>query len=160
MKKIIRLITKAFFVNILTLLSMTSITLAQGSPLTNLKIDITGLRSGSGGVELMLFDKNHATDFPTKPDAAISRQYLELNNKKEIQFIVPKLPAGEYAAFAYHDENSDHNINTNLIGIPKEGYGASQKAKNRFGPPKYADARFIISASDTESTSIQVQIDY
>jgi uncharacterized protein (DUF2141 family) len=33
------------------------------------------------------------------------------------------------------------------MGIPKEGYGASNDAKVTFGPPKYEDARFVLKGN-------------
>ena len=39
-----------------------------------------------------------------------------------------------------HDENDNKKLDTNLIGIPKEGFGYSKDAMGRFGPPKFDDA--------------------
>jgi uncharacterized protein (DUF2141 family) len=33
-------------------------------------------------------------------------------------------------------------MDTNLMGIPREGVGASNDAKGHFGPPKFAAAAF------------------
>lgn len=53
-----------------------------------------------------------------------------------------ELPFGEYAISVFHDENENDEVDTNWIGIPKEGVGASNNAKGRMGPPKYEDAKF------------------
>jgi hypothetical protein len=38
-------------------------------------------------------------------------------------------------------ENSNGKLDTNFVGIPREGVGASNDAKGHFGPPKFdADA--------------------
>jgi uncharacterized protein (DUF2141 family) len=50
-----------------------------------------------------------------------------------------------YAAAAFHDENSDKKVNSNFIGIPKEGIGVSNNVKGRFGPLKFDDAKFTFS---------------
>lgn len=56
---------------------------------------------------------------------------------------VPNVPAGDYAAQAFHDENNNENVDQNFIGIPKEGVGFSRDARIVFGPPKWRDAHFI-----------------
>ena len=51
------------------------------------------------------------------------------------------VPAGSYAIAAMHDENGNGELDTILVGMPTEGYGASRNAHGTFGP-KYEDARF------------------
>ena len=41
-----------------------------------------------------------------------------------------------------HDENDNHKLDTNWIGIPTEGYGTSRDAVGKFGPPSFKDAAF------------------
>ena len=62
------------------------------------------------------------------------------NGKAHVEFT--ELPFGEYAISAYHDEDTDQELDTNWLGIPKEGTGASNDAKGKMGPPKYEDAKF------------------
>jgi uncharacterized protein (DUF2141 family) len=46
---------------------------------------------------------------------------------------------------AFHDENSNGKMDTNFVGKPREGVGASNNAKGHFGPPKFDDAAFRYS---------------
>jgi uncharacterized protein (DUF2141 family) len=41
-----------------------------------------------------------------------------------------------------HDENDNGKMDTDWMGIPKEGYGATRDAKGIMGPPKFKDAAF------------------
>ena len=50
------------------------------------------------------------------------------------------VPAGTWAVLAYQDENSNGELDRNLIGIPSENYGFSRDARGRFGPPSFDDA--------------------
>ena len=51
--------------------------------------------------------------------------------------------AGTYAVSVMHDENSDGELETNLVGRPKEWWGVSNNVPaERFGPPKYEAASF------------------
>lgn len=53
-----------------------------------------------------------------------------------------KLPLGEYAVSIFHDVNNDNDLNTNLLGIPKEPYGFSNNSRSAFGPPDFEAATF------------------
>ena len=59
---------------------------------------------------------------------------------------VPDVPAGDYAAQSFHDENGNKEIDRAMFGIPKEGVGFSRDAKIRMGPPKWAEAVFAHGA--------------
>jgi uncharacterized protein (DUF2141 family) len=41
-----------------------------------------------------------------------------------------------------HDENFNGKLDTNFIGMPREGVGASNDAKGHMGPPKFSAAAF------------------
>jgi uncharacterized protein (DUF2141 family) len=43
-----------------------------------------------------------------------------------------------------------------LVGLPKEGYGASRDAKGFMGPPKFEDASFELKEGSTK-LSIKMQ---
>jgi uncharacterized protein (DUF2141 family) len=88
---------------------------------------------------------------------------LELNNDKEEVIkgftgtitanksvvVINDLKPGKYAFKYFHDENSDEKLNTNFMGIPKEGYGFSNNAKGTFGPPSFDKTVFEATKSDT-----------
>jgi uncharacterized protein (DUF2141 family) len=38
-------------------------------------------------------------------------------------------------------------LDANILGIPKEGVGASNDAKGHFGPPKFKDAKFLVEGN-------------
>ncbi len=56
---------------------------------------------------------------------------------------VPNVPAGNYAAQAFHDENSSGEVDRGMFGIPNEGVGFSRNARIRLSPPKWNDAWFV-----------------
>jgi len=59
------------------------------------------------------------------------------------------VPAGDWAAQAFHDENGNEEVDQGLFGIPKEGIAFSNDAKVSFGPPKWRDAHFAFAGRDT-----------
>lgn len=56
-----------------------------------------------------------------------------------------EVPPGTYAMSAFHDENGNKKLDTNLLGMPKEGVCASNQAKGVMGPPKWKAASFVYS---------------
>ena len=55
---------------------------------------------------------------------------------------IPNVPAGQWAAQAFHDENANGEVDRAMFGIPKEGVGFSRNARITFSPPKWRDAVF------------------
>lgn len=66
------------------------------------------------------------------------------------------LPPGNYAISVYHDVNSDGELNTNFLGIPKEPYGFSNNARASFGPPKFTEASFTVE-DKSQTITIDLQ---
>ncbi|WP_213003996.1 DUF2141 domain-containing protein [Parahaliea maris] len=62
------------------------------------------------------------------------------------------LPPGRYAFTAYLDVNGNGKLDSNFIGIPKEPVALSNNAKARFGPPRFDDAVFELSAEGVTQT--------
>lgn len=52
----------------------------------------------------------------------------------------PALEPGLWAFAFIHDADDDGRLDTNLFGVPTEGYGFSRDASGTFGPPDFEDA--------------------
>jgi len=101
----------------------------------NLTIEISGIKNNTGKIMLQLFDENEKV---IKQDAG------EIKEKASLFSIqIPK--PGKYAVRYFHDENLNGEMDTNLIGIPKEGYGFSNNASGKFGPPPFKEWLFEIT---------------
>ena len=57
------------------------------------------------------------------------------------------LTSGSYAVSVIHDENANNTLDTNWIGIPKEGYGFSGNKMGLAGPPSFNDAEVTLQTS-------------
>ena len=62
------------------------------------------------------------------------------------------IPPGTYALAVVHDENMNGKLDTNLLGIPKEGYGFSNDAKALLGAPSFSAASFPYDGQNLELT--------
>jgi uncharacterized protein (DUF2141 family) len=52
------------------------------------------------------------------------------------------VPPGQYAAYAYHDRNSNGRVDRNLIGLPTEDVGFSNGALKGLRKPEWRAAAF------------------
>jgi uncharacterized protein (DUF2141 family) len=102
-------------------------------------VEVTGLRNDTGQVGCNVYSS--AAGFPTDTSKALHGVLSPIKNKKA-SCDFSGLPAGRYAVSVMHDENSSGKVETNFLGIPKEGVGASNDAKASMGPPKFDDAAF------------------
>ena len=66
-------------------------------------------------------------------------------------FVFANLRPGIYAAAAFQDENRSGDFDTNLIGLPREGYGFSNGARVLLGPPAFEDALVELVRSSAET---------
>ncbi|WP_448571595.1 DUF2141 domain-containing protein [Trichothermofontia sp.] len=130
--------------------------IAQGL-MGNLQVEIVGLRDRSGDICLNLFDR--ADGFPHDREKAKARQCLTLAEQPEDTPIVvtfADLPVGNYAISLFHDHNQDGVLNRGEFGIPSEGFGFSNNAPVRTGPPRFGHAMILVAGQ----TPITVQVRY
>jgi len=119
-----------------------------------LLVELANFRNNRGKVCVSLFNQKDA--FPKSTEKAVRISYATIIGFKSFVFF-ENLPAGEYAVSALHDENDNKKMDTNILGIPKEGVGASNDAKGHLGPPRYQDAKFIFNGS---KQTIHIDITY
>ena len=111
---------------------------AQGHTLT---VKISGIQ-GKGTVYVQLFEEGEKF----RADAEGCREesvFLE-NGPGQVSF--SDVDEGSYAVMIYHDENNNGILDTNMIGMPKEGVGTSNNVK---GIPSFKKCRFRVDDSST-----------
>lgn len=118
-----------------------------------LDIAVSGMHSDKGTCYLSLF--NAEKGFPKDPKTAFRLVKASVVNGIST-FRFEKLPAGTYAAATFHDENGNGKLDNNFFGVPTEGTGASNNATGFFGPPKFREAKFVLS----RDTAITIRIRY
>ncbi|MFZ0887958.1 MAG: DUF2141 domain-containing protein [Candidatus Binataceae bacterium] len=59
---------------------------------------------------------------------------------------------GTYALAVIHDENSNGKLDTDLFGIPTEGYAFSKDASAWFGTPSFPAASFSYNGQSLDMT--------
>lgn len=146
-------ILKAFF--LVASLHFAAAFVPQTQPSQDLThVGITGLRNDKGQVLCALFSS--ASDFPKKAENAVAPARSGISHGHAVcEF--PGIASGTYAVSVFHDENSNGEMDTNFMGIPREGVGASNNAKGHLGPPKFAAAAFHFSGGRLD---LKITIDY
>ena len=59
---------------------------------------------------------------------------------------------------AFKDLNKNGKLDKNFMGIPKEGYAASNNDRPAFSAPRFKEASFVVSADSP--TTLKVQMGY
>lgn len=96
-----------------------------------------------GNIMLVLFDSQEGYDSgdaiaqASKPAAAT------------VTFTAEGIEPGQYGAKVFHDMNGNGKLDTNIVGMPTEPFAFSNNAPASYGPAKWKDAAFEVSAPVT-----------
>ncbi|WP_096461756.1 DUF2141 domain-containing protein [Sulfurifustis variabilis] len=109
-------------------------------------VQVLGIRSSAGTVACALFESPDG--FPTEfLRSATNVMVIKIRNE-QARCTFEDIPPGSYAIAAIHDENMNGELDTNWLGVPKEGYGFSNDAKASFGAPSFSAASFLYDGRD------------
>lgn len=117
-------------------------------------VAIDGLHSDKGQVFCSLYSS--ADGFPKNDTKAIARSKSPIKTH-HAECTFGGIQPGTYAVSVFHDENLNGKLDSNFLGIPREGVGASNNAKGHFGPPSFHDASFAYAGG---SLDVKIVIGY
>lgn len=100
-----------------------------------LVVRIENIKDDRGEIGVAIYDNDK--DFLKKEK---SGRFVPAK-KGMVEVVFENLPAGGYALSVMHDSNKNGQLDTNLLGIPKEGFGFSNNAMGTFGPPTFEKAK-------------------
>lgn len=101
--------------------------------------NFTGFESSKGNAMVLLLDQN---------ENEVSNHILPIINKK-VSYTFKLVNSSKYAIKAYHDENSNLKLDTNIMGIPKEKWGVSNNVEAKLGPPDFKKMLFEVKSDIT-----------
>ncbi|USG61955.1 DUF2141 domain-containing protein [Sneathiella marina] len=119
----------------------------------DLRVNVQGIRSSDGTIRIALHDGEKGFPKDRKPVAAQAQNAVP----GSLVFIFSGLQPGNYAVTLFHDENGNEKLDSNLFGIPTEGYGFSNNARGSLGPPSFVEAVIEIKTSNVAN---DVTIEY
>ena len=111
-----------------------------------LHIAITGLAPGQGEVRFQVLDAE-TWKSASRPVAAVSARVTQ----STMRFVLRDLRPGKLAIRMFQDEDGNGQLDTNLLGIPTEGWGFSGPPAS-MGPPSFEEAAFELPATGATAT--------
>ncbi|SDR14113.1 DUF2141 domain-containing protein [Pseudoxanthomonas sp. CF125] len=131
--------TAAFRIAPLALIAALSSASALAGDLT---VKLHGIRAQTGLVKVAVVDSQEAWDgkaAPVQADGVPAQG-------EEASFTFKDLKPGNYAVMITHDENGNGKMDTNVMGMPLEGYGFSNNPQV-MRKPTWDEARFQVTAT-------------
>ncbi|MEQ9506315.1 MAG: DUF2141 domain-containing protein [Hyphomonas sp.] len=110
---------------------------ALAGPLT---VTLENIRTQAGEIRLGVYDAAGYEGGEAVAGASVAA------NAATVSVTVEGLAPGEYGIKLFHDINGDGEMNSNPFGMPTEPFAFSNNAQGRFGPAKWNDARFEVTA--------------
>jgi uncharacterized protein (DUF2141 family) len=139
------------------LLGLVAPALAEDVPADSgsLNVRVTNIQNAKGQIGCSLYASKEG--FPSEPERAKAQMFVRQRNGVAT-CTFKDLKPGTYAVSVMHDENKDGELETSLVGRPKEWWGVSNDVPaERFGPPKYEKATFKYAGS-AETIKIKLRL--
>ncbi len=139
-----RLTALVSLLSLFSLFGVTSLLAADEAPgMGDLEVVVTSLESDKGFLVIALL--NSEEQFGSGDDMFRSNDKVAIRDGTA-SMTFNDIPFGSYAIKTFHDENSNGKLDTNFVGFPKEGFGFSNNAMGKFGPPTFEQAKFDLAA--------------
>jgi uncharacterized protein (DUF2141 family) len=118
-----------------------------------IKANVGPLRTTQGSVACRLFKSGDG--FPQNSSGTITRRVKVTGAVARCTF--DKLPPGTYAVMVHHDENDNKKFDKNFLGMPLEGYGASNNHTPALSAPTWEASRFVVERGKTRELTIALR---
>ncbi len=115
-------------------------------PSVNVKIQ--NIDNSTGVIACAVFESGEG--FPGKFLKFASKVMISQIRGKDASFEFSDIKSGKYAIAVIHDENCNGKLDSNLFGIPTEGYGFSSGAEAAMSAPSFSDAEFSYDGGDLQ----------
>ena len=138
------------------LLSLLLAGVAHADPPHLVSVRLVDLDVDRGGVlRCAIYSDSAAAQkaFPMDDAAAMTRLVLPPAEADQVAFDVP---AGTYAVSCAHDENENGRVDTNFVGIPKEGWATSRNVQPLLRGPTFQESAVQVDTS----TTVELELHY
>jgi uncharacterized protein (DUF2141 family) len=120
----------------------------------SLMVRVTGFARLQGQLLVNVFVTSDG--FPGDHDRALRTLQLPIDGDV-LTASFADVPAGPVAVSAFHDEDMDFALDSNLLGIPTERWGVSGGARGLLGPPEFTDCRLQLAPGQRLGVEIVVR---
>jgi uncharacterized protein (DUF2141 family) len=135
---------------VLVFANLPRVAFAQSSLCPGIHIKVQNIRNSTGTIGCALFES--PVGFPIEYLRYATNIIVIKIRDTQASCDFVDIPPETYALAVIHDENMDGKLETNWLGIPKEGYGFSNDAKAMLGPPSFSAASFPYGGQDMKLT--------
>lgn len=119
-----------------------------------IEVAVPQVRNAKGGIGCQLFAT--ADGFPRDGRRAMHAVMVPIvQGSARCQF--PPVPAGTYAVAVVHDENGNQALDSNVLGVPTEGYGVSNNRTYALSAPRWDESRFELAAGEQRQLTVQLR---
>jgi len=139
---------------VLIFLNLSAIAFAQSS-CPGIHVKISNIENSTGNIACGIFESPEG--FPKKFLVSAKAIIIRKIKKTKAQCDFSDIPPGTYAIAVIHDENMNGELDTNWLGVPKEGYGFSNTTIDEFGAPAFSAASF---SYDGQNLNLTIELEY
>ena len=118
---------------------------------SQLEVIVKGIKNDRGNIRVGVF-KDENTFLKTAAYGKVVKA-----KAGELTVLFDNIPTGKYAVSIIHDENENNELDSNFLGIPKEGFGFANDAVGKFGPPSFEKATTTV---ETGKRTITITVKY
>jgi len=135
---------------ILPTLTLLGSLLAPLSSADTLHIVVDNIQDAEGSIMLEIL----AGEAEFAGERSATAALVQRAQSGSMKFATSNLAPGEYAVRVMHDVNGNNELDTNLLGIPKEPWAFSNNATGRMGPPKWQAVKFSLQGNSTQTITL------
>ncbi|MGA7886143.1 MAG: DUF2141 domain-containing protein [Acidobacteriaceae bacterium] len=117
-----------------------------GQPLCTLRIHVTGFRNQKGQAGGAVYASPQG--WPENLQLAVVHGGFSIGNREATETF--QIPPGRYGVVVIHDENRNHKLDRNFLGIPKEGFGFANNPHVLLTAPPFQTASVEVGCPVTE----------
>jgi uncharacterized protein (DUF2141 family) len=111
----------------------------------DLSVEVEGLAGSAGQVLVALHSSSDS--FPSGWSEAVAVERAPAS-RPVVVVRFRNVPPGRYAVMAVHDADGNGRMTKTWVGLPLEGFGASNNP-GAFGPPRFREAAFDFTGDRT-----------
>ena len=116
-------------------------------------VNVNAFENNKGVCIICLYDNEKAFAGKGSP---VKCATVSISNKSASTSF-ENVPEGAYAVSVIHDANNNKKFDTNFLGIPTEGYGASQNKLPFAAAPKFEANKFAVTENSTITSNIKLR---
>lgn len=123
---------------------------AVGEEGSSVVVNVGTFRNQRGSLGCRLY--RSPAGFPEESKGTVEARVAVSGTQTQCRF--DGVAPGTYAVSVMHDENDNRILDKNILGIPTEGYGASNNKTHALSPPTWDESKFVVEGGKSVGLAI------